>query len=133
MMTGAVGIDSFIRCARYASVFEQRFVLAEDQIQKRLFEVDAAGFAQNVEVFVVFVHLPVGNRQAIGTAGEPGLRQRPRLQPRAIVLRSQLRMPRKSRKLQRVFIGCLLRVSSLSASPAIQAGTESRAFRAAPG
>ena len=88
MTTGAVGITTLIPFPGDTSVFEERLVFAENQIQKRLFGVDAAGLAQNVKVLVIFVHLPVGDRQAVGATGEPGFCQCSRLQFRAGVIRS---------------------------------------------
>ncbi len=61
------------RPARHARVFEQRLLVPEDQVQKRLFRIDAARFAQDVEIFIVFMDLPVRNGYAVGAAGEPGL------------------------------------------------------------
>ena len=69
-------------------IFKQSAVAAEDQIEKRLFVIRAAGFAEDVEVFVVLMNLPIGDLDAIGAAGDPVIRQGARAHARSIGLRS---------------------------------------------
>src|SRR5713101_7281853 len=60
-----------------AGVLEQSFVCTKKQVQERLLEVCASGFAQNVEIRIVFVNLPVRNLRALRTARDPIRGQRP--------------------------------------------------------
>ncbi len=68
-------------------VLEQGFILTEDQIQKRLFGVYAAGLAQDVEVVVVGVDLPVWHGKTVRTARLEGSGQCAGLETRAVRLR----------------------------------------------
>ena len=54
-----------------AGVHEQGAVTAEEEVEEGLFVVGAAGFAEDVEIGIVFVDLPIGNLQAVGAAGDP--------------------------------------------------------------
>ncbi len=54
-----------------SGIDQHRAFAAEQEIQERLFVVDAAAFPEDIEVGVVFVDLPVGNLQAVRTAGDP--------------------------------------------------------------
>ena len=74
---------------RHAGVLEQRLVLAKDQIEERLLGVDAAGLAQDVEVLVVRVHLPVGYGHTVGTAGEPWFGERARCEAGAVAFQRE--------------------------------------------
>ena len=57
-----------------AGVFKQDFVLPKNEVQERFFVVDTAGFPENVEVRIVFMHLPVRHRGAYRASGSPRLR-----------------------------------------------------------
>ena len=58
-----------------AGVYEQCALIPEEEVEEGLLVVGAAGFAEDVEVGIVFVDLPIGNLQAVGTAGDPGGRE----------------------------------------------------------
>jgi hypothetical protein len=55
-----------------AGVLEEGAVAAKDEIEKRLLIVGAPGLAEDVEVLIVFVDLPVRDLDAAGSAGDPG-------------------------------------------------------------
>ena len=55
-----------------AGVHQQGALAAEEKIEEGLLVIGAAGFAEDVEIGIVFVDLPVGNFQAVGAAGDPG-------------------------------------------------------------
>src|SRR6266699_3810399 len=71
-----------------AGVLQQRAILSEEQIQEGLFVVGAAGFAQDIEIGIVSMHLPFRNRGTIRAARDPMRRQNSRLKPGAVGLRS---------------------------------------------
>ena len=79
-------IDSFHIDLASAGVNEGYFVVAEDDVEEGLFVVGAAGFAEDVEVWIVFVDLPVGDLHAFGAAGDPMGREDAGFDVRAIGL-----------------------------------------------
>ena len=90
----------------HAGIFEQRHAVAEHQEEKRLLGVDAARLAQDVEVLVVLLHLPVRHRDAVRAAALPSRRHRARLQTETITCldrRGQRRL-RSSRDDRKVWI-----------------------------
>jgi hypothetical protein len=54
-----------------AGVDERGLVIAEDDVEEGFFVVRAAGFAEDVEVCVVFVDLPFWLFHTFGAAGDP--------------------------------------------------------------
>ena len=61
---------------------EQRPLLSEYQVQKRLLIVDASRLPQDIEVGVVLVHLPAGHVGAVRSARSPALGQQSQLKVR---------------------------------------------------
>ena len=84
---GRGGNHTLIGCGRHSGIFKQRLVIAEHQIQERLLGVDTTGLAQNVEVFVIFMHLPVRDGEAVGSPVSQGSAKRARLKHRSGVVR----------------------------------------------
>src|SRR5689334_13169273 len=58
-----------------AGIHQKRLVLAKEQIEKGLLIMRTAGLAENIEIFVVFVYLKLGDLDAFGSPDEPRLRE----------------------------------------------------------
>jgi hypothetical protein len=67
-----------------AGIPEQSALCAEDQIEKRHLRIRAAGLAQDEEVGIVLMHLPLGNFHALRSAGGPLCGKRAALQVAAV-------------------------------------------------
>src|SRR5690348_12243431 len=63
-----------VACAG-SGINQQGSLTAEDQIEKRLFVVRTAALPKDVEVWIVFMNLPVRELQAIRSARDPGRRK----------------------------------------------------------
>src|ERR1700682_5958364 len=67
-------------------VLEQCTLLAEEKVQEWLFVVGTSGFAQDIEIWIVSVHLPLRHRRAIRSASDPLRGEYAPFQPCAIRL-----------------------------------------------
>src|SRR5579862_9222080 len=54
-----------------SGVLQQRAVFSEEQIQKRLLVIRTAGFANDIEIRIVGVHLPFRHGSTVGASGDP--------------------------------------------------------------
>src|SRR5215510_2680910 len=70
-----------------ASVKEQGFILAEEEIQKRLLIIGAPGLPKNIEVLVIFVNLEFWDLHAFRPSEQPRFWQHSRPDSGAIWLR----------------------------------------------
>src|ERR1700722_16335490 len=78
--------DALVGGGRDSRIFQKRLVFAEHEIQERFLRVDTTRFAENIEIFVILVYLPVRDRKTVGTTRQPRFGQRTRLKYRSGVI-----------------------------------------------